>query len=400
MRLLLCLLPFAIALSPEFANPLVPKLRLSDVLLAILILFLLGQLAFQRKGFRFPPRFALPIVTIIFLNLLSFLWGTINGTLAGESLIRGIYYLGKRLEYFSLFALSFNAVEDEEDLKLIVYSSLIASLLASLYAIVQFRLTGGRATGTIEGQPNILGAYILLHIALTISLLSFANDRRTRLFLLSLFFTGIFAILYTFSRGTFVSLAFLFLISLFLKPSRKYSLGLMVLFLLILLMPTLSQKVKERIASIPREIKLTLEGQITEGGESAFWDRYSGVLSGHNFQLVAQHPWLGYGMGYIPLGWLDIWIFSELTYNGILGTIAFLWLLWVIFRELYWIYRERGETFRGWVAFGLLLALFSFLIHSLSADTFYIIRPMESFWLLLGTLMGGEKFGEMVRGGD
>jgi hypothetical protein len=391
MRIIIYLLPFAIALSPEFPNPLVPKLRLSDILIALIILIWLGNLAFQRRLPRLPKDFLLPISLVFLLNFISLFYGIAIGTLTGEVLRRGIYYFGKRIEYFVLFFLASDLVEEEEDLKLLVYSSLLASLLASLYAIIQFRLTGGRATGTIEGQPNILGAYLLLHIALAISLLSFAEGTKARFLLLSVFFFGIFAILYTFSRGTFVSLAFLFLFSLLLKPSRKFGIALLAVFLLILLLPALSEKVKERIATIPQEIKLTLEGQITRGGVSAFADRYMGVISGENFRRIAQHPWLGYGMGYLPLGWLDIWIFSELTYNGILGTLAYLWLIFLIARNLFLRYNESQGGFKKWVSLGLFLSLFAFFIHSLAADTFYIIRPMEAFWLLTGTTLGGES---------
>ncbi|MGB9878233.1 MAG: hypothetical protein ACPLPS_10740, partial [bacterium] len=141
MRLILCLLPFAIALSPEFPNPLVPKLRLSDILIACAILIWLGNLTFQRRLPHLPKRFILPISLVFLLNFLSFFYGMAIGTLTGEIIRRGIYYLGKRMEYFLLFFLAFDLVEEEADLELLVYSSLIASLLASLYAIVQFRLT-------------------------------------------------------------------------------------------------------------------------------------------------------------------------------------------------------------------------------------------------------------------
>ncbi|MBC7329538.1 hypothetical protein H5T88_04185 [bacterium] len=389
-RLILFFLPFAIALSPEFPNPLIPKLRLSDILIALAIIIWLGNLALQRRLPRLPKDFFLPISLIFLLNFVSLFHGIAIGTLSGEFLRRGIYYLGKRVEYFLIFFLASDLVEGEEDLKLLVYSSLFASLLASIYAVIQFRLTGGRATGTIEGQPNILGAYILLHIALAIALLSYAEGAKVRFLLLFVFSFGIFAILYTFSRGTFVSLAFLFLFSLLQKPSRKYGIALLIVFFLVLFAPSLSPKVKERIISIPIEAKLTFEGQITRGGQSAFADRYMGVISGEHFRRISQHPWLGYGMGYKPLGWFDIWIFSELTYNGILGTLVFLWLLFLIAKELLFYYHET-EGLRKWVALGLLLSFLAFLIHSLAADTFYIIRPMEAFWLLTGATIGGES---------
>jgi hypothetical protein len=391
MRIILYLLPFAIALSPEFPNPLVPKLRLSDILIALIILIWLANLTFQRRLPRLPKDFLLAISLVFLLNFISLFYGIASGTLTGEVLRRGIYYFGKRVEYFVLFFLASDLVEEEEDLKLLVYSSLIASLLASLYAIIQFRLTGGRATGTIEGQPNILGAYLLLHIALAISLLSFSEGTKARFLLLSVFFFGIFAILYTFSRGTFVSLAFLLLFSLLQKPSRKYGIALSVIFLLLLISPTISEKVKDRIATIPKEIKMTFAGEITSYGQSAFADRYMGVISGQNFRIISQHPWLGYGMGYLPLSYFDIWIFHELNYNGILGTLAFLWLFFLIARNLFLYYNDNQGAFKKWVALGLILSIISLFIHSLSAATFYVIRPMEAFWLLTGATLGGES---------
>jgi len=390
-RLIFLLLPFAIALSPEFPNPLVPKLRLSDILIALIILIWLGNLALQRRLPRLPKDFLLPISLVFLLNFTSLFYGIAIGTLTGEVLRRGIYYFGKRIEYFVLFFLASDLVEEEEDLKLLVYSSLIASLLASLYAIIQFRLTGGRATGTIEGQPNILGAYLLLHIALAIALLSFSEGTKARFLLLSVFFFGIFAILYTFSRGTFVSLAFLLLFSLLQKPSRKYGIALSVIFLLLLISPTISEKVKDRIATIPKEIKMTFAGEITSYGQSAFADRYMGVISGQNFRIISQHLWLGYGMGYLPLSYFDIWIFHELNYNGILGTLAFLWLFFLIARNLFLYYNDNQGAFKKWVALGLILSIISLFIHSLSAATFYVIRPMEAFWLLTGATLGGES---------
>jgi O-antigen ligase len=389
MRVILYLLPFAIALSPEFPNPFVPKLRLSDILIASLILILLGNFAYQRRLPRLPKELLLPILLVLFLNFLSFFYGIAIGTLSGESLRRGIYYLGKRIEYLLLFFLAFNSVEVEDDLRLLVYSSLLASLLTSLYAIIQFRLTGGRATGTIEGQPNILGAYLLLHIALAISLLSSPEGKRARLLFLSVFFLGTFAILYTFSRGTFVSLALLLFFSLLLKPSRKFAFALSLIFLLFLFTPTVSEKVKERIATIPQEIALTLEGRITSGGQSAFADRYGGVISGEDLRIFKEHPWWGYGMGYLPLSYFDIWIFHELTYNGILGTLAFLGLLFFIVKNLFLCYKNEGiDDFPKWVALGLLLSILSLLIHSLTCATFYVIRPMEALWLLTGATLG------------
>jgi hypothetical protein len=106
MRIILYLLPFAIALSPEFPNPLVPKLRLSDILIALITLIWLANLAFQRRLPRLPNDSLLPISLVFLLNFISLFYGIAIGTLTGEVLRKGIYYFGKRIEYFVLFSLA------------------------------------------------------------------------------------------------------------------------------------------------------------------------------------------------------------------------------------------------------------------------------------------------------
>jgi hypothetical protein len=105
-KLFLLFLPLAIALSPEFPNPLIPKLRLSDILIALIILIWLGNLAFQRRLPRLPKDFLLPISLVFLLNFISLFYGIAIGTLTGEVLRRGIYYFRKRIEYFILLSLA------------------------------------------------------------------------------------------------------------------------------------------------------------------------------------------------------------------------------------------------------------------------------------------------------
>jgi hypothetical protein len=105
-KLFLLFLPLAIALSPEFPNPLIPKLRLSDILIVLIILIWLGNLAFQRRLPRLPKDFLLPISLLFLLNFISLFYGIAIGTLTGEVLRRGIYYFRKRIEYFILFSLA------------------------------------------------------------------------------------------------------------------------------------------------------------------------------------------------------------------------------------------------------------------------------------------------------
>ena len=67
--------------------------------------------------------------------------------------------------------------------------------------------------------------------------------------------------------------------------------------------------------------------------------------------------------------------------TGLLGSAAFLYLLWAIYRMGLGGYRSATEPFTRGLALGFLLGFVGLLVHAVAANTFIIVRIMEPFWL-------------------
>jgi O-antigen ligase len=71
---------------------------------------------------------------------------------------------------------------------------------------------------------------------------------------------------------------------------------------------------------------------------------------------------------------------------GLVGLVAFLWLLWRILRTAWDTYqRTNGTRFEG-LALGYLAGFLAMITHCIGANTFIIVRIMEPFWFLTGAI--------------
>jgi O-antigen ligase len=93
-----------------------------------------------------------------------------------------------------------------------------------------------------------------------------------------------------------------------------------------------------------------------------------------------QRPLLGYGItGY---SFVDAQIPTVLVNTGVLGLLAFLFLLGSVFLNALNTYRTCTDPLYSGIALGYLGAFMGLLIHAVGANTFIIVRIMEPFWFL------------------
>ena len=97
-----------------------------------------------------------------------------------------------------------------------------------------------------------------------------------------------------------------------------------------------------------------------------------------------KHPLLGYGVtGY---HFVDAQFPRILVETGILGLLAFLYLLYSIFKLTMQYLKEVKTPYHQGLGIGFLAGFVGLVVHALGANTFIIVRIMEPFWFFVGII--------------
>ena len=95
-----------------------------------------------------------------------------------------------------------------------------------------------------------------------------------------------------------------------------------------------------------------------------------------------RQPILGYGVTGYDL--IDAQLPRVLVETGIMGLVAFFYLLYSVFRMAFTNLRKiETPLYRG-IIIGFIAGFIGLLVHSLGANTFIIVRIMEPFWFFAG----------------
>ena len=98
-----------------------------------------------------------------------------------------------------------------------------------------------------------------------------------------------------------------------------------------------------------------------------------------------KHPVLGYGVtGY---QFVDAQYPRVLIETGILGLIAFLYLIFSIFKVTLENLKKIDTPYFKGLAIGFLAGFVGLVVHALGANTFIIVRIMEPFWFFAGIIV-------------
>jgi O-antigen ligase len=84
---------------------------------------------------------------------------------------------------------------------------------------------------------------------------------------------------------------------------------------------------------------------------------------------------------------LDAQFPRVLVETGLVGLIAFLLLLWAIFRQGIAVFIQAGDPLHRGLSMGFLAGFIGLLVHAIGANTFIIVRIMEPFWFIAGMVV-------------
>jgi O-antigen ligase len=358
-------------------------LRFEDFLLIVIGFSWFAKNAVDKElGFFLRTPLNRPILFYILACLVSTGLGVIEGKVEIKT---GSLFVLKYIEYFIVYFMVVNHLKNANQMKRFVFCLLLTCFITSMIGIFQIP-SGERVSAPFEGEstePNTFGGYLLFLGAVTGGLLLKSKGSRSKQLLIFLLLAIIAPFLFTQSRASYLGL----IVSCFvLGISTRHRIiitGFLVLALL--LSPFfLPQEVKNRILftfTQPEE-----SGQVRLG--EIHLDTSTSARVASLKQIMKdwpKKPILGYGItGY---KFLDSQYPKVLIETGIMGLIAFIYLLYSVFKlAISHLKKVKTLYFKG-LTIGFLAGFIGLLFHALGANTFVLVRIMEPFWFFAGIIV-------------
>ncbi len=395
----LYILIFSMLLSPEFMAGAAKgsatlgrgvTLRLEDFLLVVIGFSWLTKNAIHKElGLILKTPLNRPIFFYILACVISTGFGIMGGRVNPKT---GLLFVLKYIEYFTIFFMMVNHVENMEQIKRFVFCLFLTCFIVSVICTLQIP-GGGRVSAPFEGQtgePNTLGGYLVFISVVASGMLLKVKDKKTRHFLVLLIITAIPPFLFTQSRSSYLACIPAAFIIAFMSEKRLILSSLIILALILspFLLPS---AVKKRISYTFNQP--TESGQITVAGIKVDTSTSARLLSWQEaLKDWTKRPIFGYGItGYT---FMDAQFPRVLIETGIVGLFAFLYLLYSVFKLTLETLKQVNTPYLKGIVIGFLAGFTGLLFHSFGANTFIIVRIMEPFWFFAGiisVLPGLEK---------
>ena len=358
-------------------------LRVEDFLLAVIGLSWFARNAVKKELGLFLKT---PLNKAILFYVLACIISTGFGIIAGRVEIKtGSLFVLKYIEYFIVFFMMVNHVRNTDQIKRFVLCLFLTCFIASIIGIIQIP-GGGRVSAPFEGdigEPNTFGGYLLFIGMVAAGLLAKTDNQKIRQILILLILCIIPSFLFTKSRSSYLALVPALMVLGIMADRRVIILGVLVLSLIAspLFLP---KSVKDRIMytfTQPEE-----KGQIKIGDIRLDTSTSARLVSWkETLRDWPKHPLLGYGVtGY---HFVDAQYPRVLVETGILGVIAFLYLLFSIFKVALENLKTVNTPYFKGLVIGFLAGFVGLVVHALGANTFIIVRIMEPFWFFAGIIV-------------
>lgn len=398
-------LVLAMLLSPEVVvqwggqRPI--QLRLEDFLMMALVLaWVTNNIAARETTIVVRTPLNPPLATYFAVLCISTIYGFwLFPVRVTDELATSLLYLAKVTQFLMLFYLTVSTVGHRRRVVLLVAVSFCTAWIVVLYGLYQaFVLQLTRVSTPMEGaspEPNTLGGYLTLVLALALCLLLYLPPRHgwVRFNLLALIACGALCLMFTLSRASFIGFLCMLVCLAFIFFSNRhwgYGLGVLIgLGLFCLLFPFIAP------TAVIDRINLTFQ--------STAPDPYIVEILGFRFPLDSSTAerigvwetkvwWtflhgpmlIGYGINYLQI--LDSHWARLVVETGILGVWAFCWIVVRTIRMAWYVHTRSEDWLYRAFALGYLVAFVGLLVHSMGTITFYIVRIMEPFWFFTGVL--------------
>jgi len=326
-----------------------------------------------------------PIIAYVAVNLMATLLGYLMGSVQTAA---GYLYVLKYMEYFVVYFMVVSNLRDRDHAWRLLTAALLTAAIVSVIGLTQIP-SGARVSAPFEGEsgePNTLGGYLLFMMAI-VSGIALESTRLTiRARLLALL--GLMAVpfVFTLSRASYIGVipAFVALLAVTTRRRTLVAIALIVVICSPLLLVATPPAVVNRVLytfepevnqATVRLGKLGLDPS-TSARILSFRHAVSGWL---------ERPVLGWGV--TGFGFMDAQYARVLVETGIVGFLAFVWLLWSVLKAARAAYRRLVDPLDRGLVMGFIAGTFGLLAHAIGSNTFIVIRIMEPFWLIAGIVV-------------
>ena len=385
-------MPFSVAIAPGPAN----------VFIGLMVLaFLSNKIIFRKKLFVKTP-VTLPFLVLILVSFLSF-----GNSIDMSDSFRGII---KLLKYLFIFLICAEEVKDVKHIKRIVLSLASGVFLVSIDAFWQLfsgkdfiwgapawpsTINLARASASFP-DPNVMGIYLCAIIPLVAGLALFYRKGKTSPAMIVVGILAVSGLLVTFSRGSGLGL-YIALLFLSIVNNKKILTALLLCVLLVypLIMPPQIKQWAKEINYNPLVFMFNR-------------DRISIYKNAIN--MIEHHPVIGVGVNTFSRNYLKYKlpepenaksadaVYAHNIYLhmageiGLLGLGAFLWFIYVFFRQGFAVYKKLDDGYLKVVAVSLLACVLAFLVNGFTETNLYYPRVVMVFWYLIGVSLALNKF--------
>jgi len=365
-------------------------IRVEDILLGVLMASWFLKTGIRKElGILVRTPLNRPLFVFLMANIMATLFGVILWTVRPFT---AFFYILKYAEYYVIFFMVVNHITAEREIRRMLAITLLvcfATCLFGYYQIMAF--PGERVSTPFEGdvgEPNTLGGYLVFMLGITMGMFLEAPSQTMRWLMGALSAFMLMPLAHTQSRSSYAAVVPMLLV-LFLLTRRRIFMTVMLLgAILWVTIPPL------RPGVVSRRIEYTFkqdpyEGQIQIGNTRIDTSASSRLKSWQwNLErLFARptHTFIGFGVTGVPF--LDAQYVRTLCETGIVGLVAFGWLLLTMFREARRVYLSVRDDFHRSVALGYMAGFVGLLVHAVGSNTFILVRIMEPFWFVTGLIV-------------
>jgi hypothetical protein len=364
----LYVLIFSMLLSPEFsmggglAERREAAVRVEDILLVLIGVAWLAKTAVNKEiGLVAKTALNRAIGLYIMSQLIPTLIGMLTGTVKTNS---GLIYVLKYVEYFLVYYMVVNNVEDRRHARRLVAAAFVTAMIVAFNGLAQIP-RGQRVSAPFEGdfgEPNTFGGYLLMMMAVATGLAFEAPSVRLRMV-----YTGLVAVmfvpfLYTLSRASYLA-AIPVLVTLYLLfPRRRFVVAAVAAAGIVVAVVAPPEAVQKRVT-------YTFQGPHGRvvAGTARLDPSTVERLESYEAAMVAWTESPLVGLGVTGFRFLDAQYPRLLAETGLFGFCAFAWLILSLLRAVTRVYRDADTPIVRGLAGCFMFGIVCFMVIVLFA---------------------------------